>query len=133
MRLTAGDLTIDINCRNGLYAFYDDSATGKSYLTKVLKALMVSGSEDICAITYDELLTEEVYVDILMRRQYKVVILDRLDLYITDRIEDCINKIKKNCVVLVALNNWNKFKRICPDLCDVEFDLKGFKVSECAN
>jgi len=58
---------------------------------------------------------------------YTVVILDRLDLYITDCIEDCISSIRENCVVLVDLKR-NKCKKICPELCNIEFNLKFMNV-----
>lgn len=131
MRFAAGDLTININCRKGLYAFYDDSATGKSYLVKVLKSLAITNAEEICVITYNEMMTEEACISRLLNKQYAVVVLDRLDLYLTEHIEECISRIREECVVLVDLKNWNKFRKICPNLCDIEFDLKGFEIYEC--
>ena len=88
----------------GLYGFSDEGATGKSYLYSSLLDLQRSGYTNILALSY----YDEGILDKLRNFDKGVIILDRLDLYLSDDIQKILDSKREDCLILFDLKNWNR-------------------------
>ncbi|MBR5484907.1 MAG: hypothetical protein IKV41_00150 [Oscillospiraceae bacterium] len=105
----------------GLYNFEDRSSTGKTYLCNLLKAYNRDG-EPVWGYTYDDF-RNGVSIRKAIEEGYKLVVIDRYDMYYGEMLED-INELAKNCIVLVACNRFLPMK--CDyDLCFIEMEAAG--------
>ena len=107
------DREIDIELNPGIYVFDNESATGKTFLYKMLTGLH-SHPEVLC-VTYDtvDLITD--FEGLLNKRQVKLVLLDRYDMY-AGRFDDVILKYKDDIVFILDYKNGytlNKYAKIC--------------------
>ena len=91
--------TITIELDNGIYIFDCESATGKTRLCKELRKLQAYG-EAVASYTYDDLLIGIPVDNIFDSDKYKVIMLDRYDLY-KDKWHDKIRECSKNSIVLI--------------------------------
>lgn len=71
---------IEIDLENGVYVFDDKSATGKTRLAKELRNLNAFG-EDVMSYTFNDIALGRDLKSELLKRPYKVIILDRYDMY----------------------------------------------------
>lgn len=90
---------IKIDLENGLYLFENQSATGKSRLCSVLKEYCAYG-EPTFGYTYSDLLMGIDISFALNSERFKVIMLDRYDMY-HGLGADLILQCKLNSIVLV--------------------------------
>lgn len=90
---------IKINLENGIYVFDNESATGKTRLCKLLKEYQAYG-EAVASYTYNDKLLGRSISEIFIPDKYKVILLDRYDLYEGEGRE-LINECAKNTIILV--------------------------------
>lgn len=97
--------TVEINIKNfGIYSLGRDSATGKTYLSSILKS-----EEDIYVLTYD---SENKILEGLrefIKSDMPILYFDRFDLSITENIAKVISLIKDRYIILDFKNdNYSK-------------------------
>lgn len=90
---------VDVDLTAGIYQFEDDSATGKTRLCELLKKYRAYG-EKVYAYTYNDLLVGIDFESDVKQQEYKVVMLDRYDMY-KGRFSETIKELSKSCVVLI--------------------------------
>ena len=92
------------NMENGLYVFDNQSATGKTRLCKEIREHQKYG-EPLASYTYDDFLLGIQIESVLIPGKYKVIMLDRYDMYEgvgAELIRECAN----DSIVLVDCK-WN--------------------------
>lgn len=130
MRFVIGDVLICVDLHPGIYAGGDDSAIGKTYLSKLLNAGMAVGGTEYLALTYFDGISDDTVVSQITKSSYSFIMLDRLDLYLTDKIASVLADIRKDSCIFVDLKNWNRTKVFCPVLAEIEFTRKGIRLYE---
>lgn len=91
---------ITINLDNGLYIMDTDSAVGKTRLTNLIKLLEAYG-EPVVGYTYNDYLENKYdFRKYLDRKNPKVIILDRYDMYF-EAYKDVLEKWRNKAIVLV--------------------------------
>lgn len=90
---------IDIQLNNGIYIINSDSAIGKTRLCKELRKQQKYG-EPVASYTYDDRLLGMPIENILVPNKYKVIMLDRYDLYEGEGAEGIL-KCKDNTIILI--------------------------------
>lgn len=98
-RLDKYAVKIMINLENGIYVFDNESATGKTRLCKLLREYQAYG-EKVASYTYNDKLLGVPISEILEPSKYKVILLDRYDLY-EGYGKELINKCAKEAIILV--------------------------------
>lgn len=92
---------IDIQLKNGVYVFTPESATGKTRLCKELTKLEGYG-EPVTSYSYSDARKGKVKLeDILSNKKYKVIMVDRYDLFEDSKYDEYFNSRIKDCIVLV--------------------------------
>lgn len=89
---------IYIELENGIYIFDNESATGKTRLSKFFKKLKAYG-EPVDSFTYDDLLRGESLEKVLHSAN-RVILLDRYDLY-KEKGHDLINACARDSIILI--------------------------------
>lgn len=100
---------IIVNLKPGVYYFDSESATGKTFICKMLARLRM---KDVIVITYDneELIKNEAELDMLINeKNAKLVILDRYDMYV-GRFDDVMNRHRNDVIFLVDCKKPYKMK-----------------------
>lgn len=91
---------ITINLDNGLYVLDTDSAVGKTRLTNLIK-LLETYKEPVVGYTYNDYLENKYdFREYLDRKNPKVIILDRYDMYF-EEYKDVLEKWRNKAIVLV--------------------------------
>ena len=91
---------ITINLDNGLYIMDLDSASGKTRLTNLIKLLEAYG-EPVVGYTYNDYLENKYdFREYLDRKNPKVIILDRYDMYFK-AYKDVLENWRNKAIVLV--------------------------------
>jgi Ni2+-binding GTPase involved in maturation of urease and hydrogenase len=95
---------LDINLPDsGLLIFANESGTGKTYLLELLKSLE---SESIAVVTYDrDENIQSAIINQIKKDSVKLVLLDRLDMYLDNSLVATINKYSANKVFLADLKH----------------------------
>lgn len=95
---------LDINLPDsGLLIFANESGTGKTYLLELLKSLE---SESIAVVTYDrDENIQSAIINQIKKDSVKLVLLDRLDMYLDDSLVAMINKYSIDKVFLADLKH----------------------------
>ncbi len=128
MELRYSGRIVDIDVEDGVYILNDSGSSGKSYLKHILSNLNALG-EKVYALDYKPGMGEEYYLsDISHVNNMEVILLDRFDLYGTNRIVSEAAKHAKRVLV-----DWKDVdKRISEGdnyyLATVDFDSKGIVV-----
>lgn len=92
-------VTIDIKLEPGIYVFDNQSATGKTRLAKLLSEYQAY-KEPVVSYTYNDKLKGISLTDYLKGNEYKVILLDRYDLYNGDYAET-IMQYSNEAVILI--------------------------------
>ena len=101
--------TVEINIKNfGIYSLGRDSATGKTYLSNILKS-----EEDVYVLTYD---SENKILEGLrefIESNIPILYFDRFDLSLTENIAKVISLIKDRYIILDFKNyNYSKLLNV---------------------
>ena len=99
IRLSSYLPEIIIDLPNGIYLFNNESATGKTRLYMELKKNQKYG-ESVVSYSYDDYLLNIPIETIVIPNKYKVVMLDRYDMY-NGIGKDLISACVDNTIVLI--------------------------------
>lgn len=84
---------IELKLQNGLYLFENKSSTGKTRLCKVIREYQMHG-EPVASYSYGDMLIGLDINRILVPNKYRVIMLDRYDMYKNEcnsLIKECAN------------------------------------------
>lgn len=119
MVVNVGAIRITIDLKPGVYIMDNESATGKTYLYKLINAANASG-EKVLALTYNEVMTySNVVCDLLGREKYNFIMLDRYDLYASNDILNLVHTL--GCPVLIDFKGRLPFN-FSANWCELEFN-----------
>ena len=118
---------INIRLKPGIYLCEAESATGKTYLYKMLLGLH-SHPEVIC-ITYDTVELIADFETLLISRKAKLVILDRYDMY-AGRFDDTIEKYRDDIIFIIDYKQGCSLNRYAKS-CYVELSKDKLEVIDC--
>lgn len=118
---------VKVNLDNGLYRFYCESATGKSYLCKLLKQYR-EAREYVAAYSYQDKVAG-LPIESVFYEGVKLVMFDRCDLYDADII-DVVQKHYKDTIILLDIKNLNKKLAQIADLVFIDLGKDYITVSE---
>lgn len=118
---------IRIDLSNGIYVFDNNSATGKTRLCKELKKNQKYG-EKVASYSYDDFLLSIPIEQILVPDKYKVIMLDRYDMY-NGAGSSLIPKCKANSIILIDCKRGLKFSEDY-NFCFIEMTDKLIEVIE---
>ena len=93
------NVAINIQLEPGIYVFDNQSATGKTRLAKLLSEYQAYG-EPIVSYTYNDKLRGISLFDFVKDKRYKLIMLDRYDLYNGDYAETII-KLSEDTIILI--------------------------------
>ena len=116
-KLTKYSPEINIKLSNGVYIFDNKSATGKTRLCKELRKNQKYG-ENVASYSYDDYLLQLPIESILVPNKYKVIMLDRYDMY-NGTGADLISSCKENSIILIDCKRGLNFGIECK-LCTIE-------------
>jgi putative cell wall-binding protein len=118
---------IDINCDrlhvkidlpNGIYSMGTTSASGKTYMAKLLSE--VTSRRDIICISYNNYLYIDSLVNLADKLNATVIILDRYDMY-CDAFKDDIVQLKDKLIVLIDSKHGTSFDEFV-EVCFIDFN-----------
>jgi hypothetical protein len=98
------DKNVSIRKENGIYGLLPDGGSGKTYLYHLLNVL---NSDDIATVTYhtdEKQLAKEITSAIDPNKQYKLIYMDRADLYMTEDLYKTLLNISKHSTIIMVLN-----------------------------
>lgn len=101
LNLLCNGMMIRINLDNGIYQVDPVSASGKSYLYSMLQEL---DREDILSLSYKDmkLLANKEAKNELFSRDYKLILIDRYDLY-NGVLNEYLQRYNEKAIVIVDL------------------------------
>ncbi len=102
------NIKIKMYMDNGVYRLPRESAIGKTYLVSILKFLK-GGGEPVMSLTHNDVCNGEELSYFIKYKDYKVVMLDRYDMY-SGRFEDEIFELGKTAIVLLDAKLMPLFK-----------------------
>lgn len=124
--LTGYDVDLSINLDNGIYVFYGESATGKTRLAKLLRAYGNAG-EPVNSYTYADKQTGLPISTVLIPGKYRVIMIDRYDMYRGDGI-DLMHECAKDTIILVDCKKDSLFTSIT-DWCSINMAERRIEVA----
>lgn len=122
-------LGIDINIKlnNGIYRMDNETAIGKSRLG-VLLGKAFTQNEKVFYYNYDDYKKGLRLSNILKDGEYRVVLIDRLDLYINEyNIINDIISYKDSCIFLLDLKNIKGYGEYA-EFCSLRMSQMGIEV-----
>lgn len=123
MSFIAMNRTVNIDLEPGLYDFNPMSATGKTFLVKMIKSI---NDSRIIAITYNDILLG-VDPEKIINAGPELLVFDRFDLY--DEKYKILSALKKaNCITIVDYKTQRKFCDF-DDTCFVTLSERELEVS----
>lgn len=111
------DVELIFSLENGLYLFEPEASTGKTRLCKEIRKHQQYG-EDIASYSYEDKQSGIDIQTVLNSDQYKVIMLDRYDMYNGDGAE-LIKECAKHSIVLIDCKSGLNFVAD-DDLCMIE-------------
>lgn len=98
------NITIDISIPDkGLFVMGDDSSIGKTYLAELLQALE---DDRIAVVTFNrDKAVQKALIEHISDPMVKMVLMDRLDLYINKELTEFISKMSRDKVILIDIKN----------------------------
>jgi uridine kinase len=118
---------IKIDLPNGIYSMGTMSASGKTYLTKLLS--QVTSQKDIICISYNNYLYIDSLTKLADKLNAKVIILDRYDMY-REAFKEDILQLKEKTVILLDSKHGTSFDEFV-EVCTVDFRKDCLEVSCC--
>ena len=98
------NITIDISIPDkGLFVMGDDSSIGKTYLAELLQALE---DDRLAVVTFNrDKAVQKALIEHISDPMVKMVLMDRLDLYINKELTEFISKMSRDKVILIDIKN----------------------------
>ncbi len=125
MKTVYNGLHVSVNLERGVYVFYPDSGTGKSYLASIFRDLS-AGKLRVAAYTYTDYALG-IPIDIILdNAKFDTVVLDRYDMYYGVGVESIVAFGEKG-TVLVDCKQTPPFPH---EMCTVMFYNSTLEVSE---
>lgn len=94
------DIQIEID-RPGVYQLDGDSATGKTYLFKLLRGVNKASSMDkVITYTYDDKWLGVKLDELARGKELELVVIDRYDMFLNEYLDE-INELGKEAIVLI--------------------------------
>jgi uridine kinase len=118
---------IKIDLPNGIYSMGTMSASGKTYLTKLLS--LITSRKDIICISYNNYLYIESLTKLAEKLNATLIILDRYDMYCESFKEDIL-QLKDKAVILIDSKHGTSFDEFV-EVCMVDFRKDCLEVSYC--
>ena len=103
LKIDKYNVKVDIQLDNGVYIFDNESALGKTRLAKLLEKYQAYG-EPVVSYTYNDKLRGIDIATVLQPKRFKVILLDRYDMYEGDGAE-LILKCAEDSIVLIDCKN----------------------------
>lgn len=97
-QLNTHNYKLDIQLENGLYII-DSECKGKTFLANLLREYQSYG-EPVASYTYNDKLNGKPIESVLISNKFKLIMIDRYDMYKGDGI-DLIEECAKNSIVLM--------------------------------
>lgn len=95
------DIQIEID-KPGVYRLDGDSATGKTYLFKLLRGVNKASSMDkVITYTYDDKWLGIKLDELARGKELELVVIDRYDMFLNEYL-DTINELGRKAIVLVS-------------------------------
>lgn len=132
-------IKIDLQLNNGIYIFEGESATGKTRLFNELRNIQKyeqSENQDksIITYTYNDYLIYKISLQQAFdeyKESVKVIMLDRYDLYGTERDIERLMEISKWSIILIDCKQIELFSTSTIDkICFIEMTESSIKVTE---
>lgn len=120
MKIEVSGYTADIRLKKGVYVYDADSATGKTFLAKLLHGYSLTHN-NVLVLSYPD-----YDLDKLNNPELELVIVDRGDLFLTKEINHKLNSL--SCVVLVDAKLMPPREGLLYHDCVIEMCMKGFSV-----
>lgn len=98
-------IRVHLDLPNELYVFDSESAAGKTYLFKQLRTMQLAG-EPVFTYTYEDKLLGLKLEERLVPGKFKVIMLDRYDMYFGECAE-ILKKCREGAIVLVDSKDVN--------------------------
>lgn len=117
---------VKIELDNGVYVFDDYSSTGKTWLSNTLKELSTYG-EPVNSYSYRDYVNGVDITDVL-NKKYKVVMLDRYNLY-NGYAKDMIKSLADSMVILLDCKG-NIDSLVDVRDCDIDISENSIEVTE---
>ena len=121
MEIVVGGFKINIDLRNGTYAFDSDSATGKTFLYKLLSAYSQL-NDKVLTSTYTD--NKDGLGHKLSLLSDGLVMIDRYDMFCNNDLSLELFSAGKNNIVLIDIKEWNRLP-ICPCMAEIELREEG--------
>ncbi len=130
MNIKYGNLSINIELKNGIYHFDFQSGIGKTYFYEKLKSYKIfSGRQDIRTISYDDIKDLRNYSNMiydLNSKHYSIIMFDRADLYMNRELADILYGL--NSIVLIDIKDFQRAPNLAADMCFIEFTQEGINI-----
>lgn len=91
---------IDIQLDNGIYVYNYLDSVGKTYLAKLLHQYRAIG-EPVVSYTYTDFCVEIKPESVLIPGKYKVIAIDRYDMFHSREIDELMYKFARGTIILV--------------------------------
>lgn len=115
MKIRTNRVDINIELNNGIYIFDNQAATGKTRLCSLIKEhTRYSDNAVASAYTYNDKL-DGYDISKVFKDEYKLIVLDRYDMYYGDGIE-YIKKFRNKAIILIDCKqefNLCEYDEIC--------------------
>jgi len=121
--------SVSFNIKKGCYYFEQESAIGKTYLGEILKKLNAAGELSACVITYDKELTSMDIINSMSKKDYDIIFLDRLDMYISKEISDYLFQNGDKTTYFLDLKDLNKLGGLFPGCIEIIWKKDRIEVS----
>lgn len=125
MILECGNYEIIFDLEPGVYTDSEsNSATGKTYTTKMLKGLIAAGNKNILVLSYDTVSSGgiEKYINIIESNNFDIIFVDRASLYITSELYSALEN--SGAIVYLDIKENESLDSHYGKECSIEF-IKG--------
>lgn len=119
---------IEFDLESGVYTdCSEDSATGKTFTTKLLNALIADGHEDILVLTYDNVNAAGVdkYINKIKNGKYNLIFADRANLYMNNYLYNAL--IESDAIVFMDIKPNGSGNEYYGKDCSIDFELGRIK------
>ena len=99
MTTTFNGMHVSVEIGQGVYVFFPESGTGKSYLAWIFN-ILCAGGDRVASFTYADFVRGFPVETVLDNAKYDIVVLDRYDMYYGAGIESIVRFGKEGTVLV---------------------------------